>query len=281
VTLPSVREELLPGNVTAGVVRVGDTVRRPAGPWTHAVDALLAHLHPAGFPGAPRPLGRDAQGRQVLEYVPGRAGEPGRAHTPAQLRQIGRMLRDYHRAVADFHPPTDAVWNCAIPPDDPVGAEIICHGDPAPWNLVDSPRGWVLIDWDGAGPGTALCDLAYAAHTTVPLEPGRDPAAAAAGLRAIADGYDLDEAGRRRLARPSRAAGARCTTCSAAAPRRDASPGLGSGSTTDRTGARPRSISRPAPPHGRPPCAVRSCPVDLGRCCGHVSMATMRPIVRR
>jgi Ser/Thr protein kinase RdoA (MazF antagonist) len=110
------------------------------------------------------------------------------------------MLRDYHRAVADFRPPMDAVWNYAILPDDPFGAEIICHGDPAPWNLVESPRGWVLIDWDGAGPGTALWDLAYAAHTTVPLEPGREPAGAAAGLRAIADGYDLDEAGRLRLA---------------------------------------------------------------------------------
>ena len=37
------------GNMSAGVVRVGDTVRRPAGPWTPAVHALLTHLHEAGF----------------------------------------------------------------------------------------------------------------------------------------------------------------------------------------------------------------------------------------
>jgi hypothetical protein len=34
------------GNVAAGVVRVGDTVRKPAGFWTPAVDALLAELPP-------------------------------------------------------------------------------------------------------------------------------------------------------------------------------------------------------------------------------------------
>jgi hypothetical protein len=45
------------GNMSSGVVRVGDTVRRPAGPWTPAVHALLAHLHEAGFRCAPRPLG--------------------------------------------------------------------------------------------------------------------------------------------------------------------------------------------------------------------------------
>jgi hypothetical protein len=51
------------GNMSSGVVRVGDTVRRPAGPWTPAVHALLAHLHAVGFHGAPAPLGIDQQGR--------------------------------------------------------------------------------------------------------------------------------------------------------------------------------------------------------------------------
>ena len=37
------------GNVAAGVVRVGDTVRKPAGFWTPAVDALpWARLHAEG-----------------------------------------------------------------------------------------------------------------------------------------------------------------------------------------------------------------------------------------
>jgi len=51
------------GNATGGVVRKGQTVRRPAGPWTPAVHALLAHLHAAGFAGAPR---RWASTRRVV-----------------------------------------------------------------------------------------------------------------------------------------------------------------------------------------------------------------------
>jgi hypothetical protein len=34
----------LDGGNAGGAVRVGDTVRRTAGPWTPAVHALLAHL---------------------------------------------------------------------------------------------------------------------------------------------------------------------------------------------------------------------------------------------
>jgi hypothetical protein len=40
---------------------------------------------------------------------------------------------------------------------------------------------WVFIDWDGAGPGSRLWDLAYAAHGFVPLAAGGDPAADAPG----------------------------------------------------------------------------------------------------
>jgi hypothetical protein len=53
------------GNVNQ-VVRVGDTVRRPAGPWTPAVHALLTHLHNVGFSAGPRPLGVEELGREVL-----------------------------------------------------------------------------------------------------------------------------------------------------------------------------------------------------------------------
>jgi hypothetical protein len=51
------------GHVTSGVVRIADTVRRPVGPWTDTVDVLLKYLHDVGFTAAPRPLGRDEQGR--------------------------------------------------------------------------------------------------------------------------------------------------------------------------------------------------------------------------
>src|SRR5580658_6414541 len=92
-------EPLAGGNASAGVVRVGDTVRRPAGPWTAAVHALLEYLHAAGFTGAPRPLGIDERGREVLTFVPGTAAWPGGFRQLDADRQLGRavlLIRHFH-----------------------------------------------------------------------------------------------------------------------------------------------------------------------------------------
>jgi hypothetical protein len=137
------------GNVAAGVVRVGGTVRKPAGYWTPGVEALLAHLEAGGFTGAPRPLGRDGRGRQVLEYVPGPMAIDAPPLGDAGLHRVGRLIRELHDACAGFEPPPGARWNVAIPPDR---ADLICHHDLAPWNLVLGADRWVFIDWDGAGP---------------------------------------------------------------------------------------------------------------------------------
>ena len=119
----------MPGNVTAGVVCVGATIRRPVGPWTDAVDALLEPLRVVGFTGAPRPLGRDAQGRQVLEYIPGEIGATAGTYPMARLASIGRMVADLHQALASFVPLAGAVWNRVIPPDR---EDVVCHNDVGP-----------------------------------------------------------------------------------------------------------------------------------------------------
>ena len=71
-------EPLGGGNVSAGVVRVGDTVCRPAGPHTPAVHALLSYLQTVGFEGAPRPLGIDERGREILSFIEGTVPWPDR-----------------------------------------------------------------------------------------------------------------------------------------------------------------------------------------------------------
>ena len=107
-------EEPLPGgNVSTGVVRIGDTVRRPAGPHTPAVHALLSYLHAAGFEGAPRPLGIDDRGREVLTFIPGAVPWPDRFDLlePRQrLARAARLIRDFHDAVAGFVVPAGAWW---------------------------------------------------------------------------------------------------------------------------------------------------------------------------
>lgn len=188
----AVEHILAGGNVAAAVVLVGDTVRKPVTPATPAVEALLAHLD--GFPSAPRHLGRDDRGRQVLEYIPGTIYD-----IPADNRELhrtGRLIRDLHDALADFRPPADARWQVVIPPDR---HDLVCHHDLAPWNLVRAEDRWVFIDWDCAGPGSRLWDLAYAAHGFVPLHPGGDPDTDGPRLRALADGYGLDDGQRAEL----------------------------------------------------------------------------------
>jgi Ser/Thr protein kinase RdoA (MazF antagonist) len=185
---PSDGETPLVGNVTDGVVRVGDTVRRPVGPWTESVDALLRHLRDIGFTGAPLPLGRDSRGRQVLEYVPGEVGPEARAYDIGDVASIGAFVRRLHEALASFDPPRDAVWNVLIPADRVEG---IWHHDVAPWNLVRSARGWILIDWDASGPGSRLWDLAYAAQAMAGINATRPVEESAHRLRTFVDAYDL------------------------------------------------------------------------------------------
>ncbi|WP_430781556.1 phosphotransferase [Actinoplanes sp. G11-F43] len=162
----------LPGGNDGGAVRIGDTVRRAPGPWTPAVHALLRHLHDVGFDRAPRALGFDDQGREVLSFLPGTVVGttrpwPGWVHSDDALRQVAHWLRDFHRATAGFVPPPGAVWRSG---DQWRPGMIIGHNDAAPYNAA-----WTdghlngFFDWDFAGPVTVGWDLAFTAFGWVPL----------------------------------------------------------------------------------------------------------------
>lgn len=73
-------EEVLPGGNLGGAVRVGDTVRRPPGPWTSTVQRLLGHLRDHGLTWVPEPLGVDEQGRDTVGSLPGVAPRYPAAH---------------------------------------------------------------------------------------------------------------------------------------------------------------------------------------------------------
>lgn len=165
------------------------------GPATAAVEVLLDHLAEVGFQGAPRSLGRDEFGRHILGYVPGEMADSLPPLTAGELHRLGKFIRELHDAAESFQPPTAPQWNVpqwnvVIAPDR---EDLICHHDLAPWNLVRDGDRWVFIDWDGAGPGSRLWDLAYAASTFVPFCAGGDPDLDGPRLRAPADGYGLDQ----------------------------------------------------------------------------------------
>ena len=79
------------GRMTSGIVRRGDRVLRPAGPWSPAVHEYLRHLEGAGFEGSPRVLGVEGTS-EVLSYTDGDVAadplwRPGHGHRlPAYAR---------------------------------------------------------------------------------------------------------------------------------------------------------------------------------------------------
>jgi Ser/Thr protein kinase RdoA (MazF antagonist) len=157
-------DELLTGGGVNVVVRRGDTVLRPRGPHSDRVAGLLDHLAGAGFDGAPRFLGIDSEGREVLTYLPGTVDHapPG----PDALVSVARLLRRFHDATASVAASWPGGW--MLP--DRAPAEVICHGDVAPYNCVfDGSRAVGLIDFDTAHPGPRLRDVAYAVYRFAPL----------------------------------------------------------------------------------------------------------------
>jgi Ser/Thr protein kinase RdoA (MazF antagonist) len=144
---------------------------------------------------APKPLGCDQHGRQVVEYVSGTLALDKSPLGLEDLLRVGRMIRRIHDAseLIPIHDPDG--WQMLLPAENP---NLMCHNDLAPWNLITGER-WVFIDWDGAGPSTRLWDLAYAAQSFGMLFEGQPVESAAARLRALVDGYGADLALREAL----------------------------------------------------------------------------------
>ena len=199
----SAPEVPLPGGKLNRVVRVGNTVRRRAGPWSPTIHALLHHVRSRGFCFAPEPLGFDEEGREVLEYIPGdTVGDaypwPRWVWSEALLEQVGRATAEYHEAVADFVPPEPVTWQ--LPPIS--NSPLACHHDLAPYNAVTQDGELAaFIDWDLAGPGSVQSEVAFIAWQWVPLLPPEDtrdfdwaePPDVGRRLQILLDSYGLQD----------------------------------------------------------------------------------------
>ena len=195
-------EEQLEGGVAnlGKVVRVGDTVRRPASPFTNSIFALLEHLHEVGFDGVPRPLGLDEQGREVLSFIPGEVPIPpfpAWSMSAAALASVARLQRRFHEAVSGFDT-TPYAWSDELA--DPRGGPVVCHNDICPENVVfRGEEAVAILDWDFAAPGRPEWDVAAVMSMWGPVRDPSDPVPGMEGLepfaraRLIADAYGVDE----------------------------------------------------------------------------------------
>lgn len=166
---------------TDGVVRVDETVRRPSVHATQTMRDVLVHLESVGFAAAPRWLGLDAQGRDVLTYLDGDTYSDCReiVWRDDQLTASAGLLRRYHDATAG----------------SPVAGsrEVVCHGDFGPWNLIwRDGRPVAVIDFDNAHPGERVEDVGYALRAHLNLALAEIPPGEQARRAAVyAEGYGL------------------------------------------------------------------------------------------
>jgi hypothetical protein len=203
------------GDVTEGVVRVGDTVRRPVGPHSPLVHALLTHLESVGFEGAPRFLGIDGSGREVLSYIDGEVA--GRPRPPwiadeTRLVSVARLVRAYDDAAASFAPPPDVLPDTkapeptGIPPAPGYPPELVGHVDITPENVIfRNDRAYALIDFDLAKPATRADEVFNAMLWWAPLSDPRDVdpllrhVDVARRVRILGDAYGLSGTDRERI----------------------------------------------------------------------------------
>jgi aminoglycoside phosphotransferase (APT) family kinase protein len=203
------------GDVTEGLVRVGDTVRRPVGPHSPLVHALLTHLESVGFEGAPRFLGIDGSGREVLSYIDGEVA--GRPRPPwiadeTRLASIGRLVRACDDAAASFTPPpgvlpdTPPAEPAGIPPAPPYPPELVGHVDITPENVIfRNGLAYALIDFDLAKLATRADEMFNAMMWWAPLTDPRDADPLLRDVdvprrtRILADEYGLSGTDRERI----------------------------------------------------------------------------------
>ncbi|HPU13917.1 MAG TPA: phosphotransferase [Aeromicrobium sp.] len=183
--------EHLPGG-SGGVWRVGRTVRRPTGPWTPAVHDYLKWLSQAGLGGIPHVGGIDEDGREIVSYIEGRSVPvDDEIVLDNVLVEAVTWLRDFHDIADSYQPDGPQVWRqSAGEPVELAAGEVICHNDPGAYNwIIQSGHFVAMIDWDLAGPGRPIDDLAFLCWTAIPLYRPIEPAEAARRIDLVVDAY--------------------------------------------------------------------------------------------
>ncbi|WP_437090449.1 phosphotransferase [Streptomyces sp. enrichment culture] len=154
---------------------------------------LLGLLEASGWSGAPRYLGMDDEGREVLSHLEGHVAwepqQPAAVTSDESLVTVARLVREFHDLTAGTPLAGDQ--------------EVVCHNDLSPKNTVYQSRSGELrpvafIDWDLAAPGARVHDIAHVCWQFLGLGPSvTDVEEVVRRMRLIVDSYELSD--RRRL----------------------------------------------------------------------------------
>lgn len=142
--------EEMKSRTTKGIIKDGDRILRPLRANSDFVQQVLKYLEERQVACAPRYLGVDDAGHEVLTYVEGEVPSDLGYYTDAVTGRAAMLIKSLHQILREF-------------PDCPEGMTV-CHNDLSPCNFVfrnETPV--AVIDWDAAAYGDPLDDLAYAA----------------------------------------------------------------------------------------------------------------------
>lgn len=180
-------EQPLPGGFVSRVVRVGETVRRSRGDRAEFVHRLLRHFEQHGWTGAPRLLGVDEHGREILTFLDGYVAwrsPTDRVDSAESLARVARLVRQFH----------DLTAGTSLAGDQ----EVVCHNDLSPRNTVYRAMDGqqllpvAFLDWDIAAPGARIHDVAHMCWQYLNLGPAVDDLATTSRrLRLMCDAYGL------------------------------------------------------------------------------------------
>jgi Ser/Thr protein kinase RdoA (MazF antagonist) len=177
-------EHVLSGGFVSTVTRRGDEVYRSMAEQHEYVHELLRFLAERGWRGAPRVLRTEPPATEVLSYLHGLSGANNdvrrAAAEPSCLAALARLVRELH----------DLTAGTALAG----GSEVVCHHDIDPRNTVfrhgtTGLEPVAFIDWDIAGPGRRVEDVAHLVWQFVPLGPGTDVGRAARALVTVCEAY--------------------------------------------------------------------------------------------
>jgi tRNA A-37 threonylcarbamoyl transferase component Bud32 len=148
-------ETLKGGRSTSEVIRIDNTVHRTCGLNSEFTHKLLILLEEKKFAYAPKYLGIDEKGREILTFIDGEVPKD-KQWTMEQMVKIVKMMKSFH--------------------DKTVGSQLagnnetVCHHDIAPWNIVlKEGKPIAFIDFDEAEPGERVDDLSYFLWTFLDL----------------------------------------------------------------------------------------------------------------
>jgi thiamine kinase-like enzyme len=192
---PGHKQELLDGGwgKDSKPVKIGNTVHRQPSEQSSYVHEVLQFLEYANFEWAPRFLGMDEQGWEVLSfidgYVPHGQTVPQRTWSLETMQDIFVHIRQLHDLTSGS--------------ELAKGHECICHGDLSYANTVyRDGEAIAFIDWDWAHAGQRIDDVAYGILEYLSIgefESEGGPRERAGLARVLAFSYGLDASQRARI----------------------------------------------------------------------------------